>query len=106
MVVFPEGTRSDDGRLLPFKKGPFHLAMESGVPVVPVTLLGTFESWPKTRFALRPGTATVVFHPPLDPHSYCDRDSLMKAVSGAIASALPPERREPVPNHQSVPNIS
>src|SRR5271165_5691691 len=104
MVVFPEGTRSDDGRLLPFKKGPFHLAMESGVPVVPVTLLGTFESWPRKRFALRPGAATVVFHPALDPHSYPDRDSLMKAVSDAIASALPAERRELAPNRQSVLN--
>ena len=106
MIVFPEGTRSDDGRLLPFKKGPFHMAMESGVPVVPVTLLGTFESWPKTRFALRPGTATVVFHPPLDPHLCPDRDSLMKAVSDRIVSALPAERRELVANRQSVTNIS
>ncbi|MGC2108695.1 MAG: lysophospholipid acyltransferase family protein [Candidatus Korobacteraceae bacterium] len=93
MLVFPEGTRSSDGRLLPFKKGPFHLAMESGVPVLPVTLLGTYECWPRTRFALRPGTAIVVFHPPLDPHDYADRDALMKAVADAMASALPPERR-------------
>jgi 1-acyl-sn-glycerol-3-phosphate acyltransferase len=93
MLVFPEGTRSDDGRLLPFKKGPFHLATESGVFIVPVTLLGTFESWPKTRFALRPGTATVVFHPPVDPNSYRDRQELMTVVSGTIASALPAERR-------------
>ena len=94
MVVFPEGTRSADGHLLPFKKGPFHLATESGVFIVPVTLLGTFESWPKTRFALRPGTATVVFHPPVDPRSYPDRDALMRVVSDTIASALPADRRE------------
>ena len=93
MVIYPEGTRSSDGRLLPFKKGPFHLAMDSGVPVIPVTLLGTFESWPKTRFALRPGRATVVFHPPINPHDYPDRDSLMQAVRNSMASALPPERR-------------
>lgn len=93
MVIFPEGTRSSDGRLLPFKKGPFHLAMDSGVPVVPVTLLGTYESWPKTRFALRPGTATVVFHRPIDPGAASDRDQLMRSVSNTIASALPPERR-------------
>lgn len=97
MVVFPEGTRSGDGHLLPFKKGPFHLAMESGVPIVPVTVLGTFESWPKNRFALRPGTATVVFHPPVEPHIYPDLDSLMNAVRATIASALPPARREPTP---------
>jgi 1-acyl-sn-glycerol-3-phosphate acyltransferase len=93
MVIYPEGTRSSDGRLLPFKKGPFHLAMDSGVPIVPVTMLGTFESWPKTRFALLPGTATVVFHPPIDPREYADRDALMEAVREAIASALPAERR-------------
>jgi len=93
MVIYPEGTRSGDGRLRPFKKGPFHLAMDSGVPVVPVTLLGTYESWPKDRYAVRPGTATVVFHRPLDPHDFSDRDALMKAVSDAIAVALPPERR-------------
>jgi 1-acyl-sn-glycerol-3-phosphate acyltransferase len=93
MLVYPEGTRSNDGRLLPFKKGPFHLAMESGVPVLPVTLLGTYESWPKTRFALRPGTATVFFHPPLNPADYADREALMQAVREAIESSLPPERR-------------
>ena len=93
VIIFPEGTRSADGRLLPFKKGPFHLAMESGVSVVPVTMLGTFECWPKTRFALRPGAATVVFHLPIDPHAFTDRDALMKAVSDAIASALPADRR-------------
>jgi 1-acyl-sn-glycerol-3-phosphate acyltransferase len=93
MLIYPEGTRTSDGHLLPFKKGPFHLAMDSGVPVIPVTILGTYESWPKTRFALRPGTATVIFHPPIDPHAYGDREALMKVVRDAIASALPPERR-------------
>jgi 1-acyl-sn-glycerol-3-phosphate acyltransferase len=93
MVIYPEGTRSADGRLLPFKKGPFHLAMDSGVPVIPVTLLGTFESWPKTRFALHPGTATVIFHPAINPKTFADRDALMQAVRDAIASALPTERR-------------
>jgi 1-acyl-sn-glycerol-3-phosphate acyltransferase len=106
MVIFPEGTRSADGRLLPFKKGPFHLAAESDVPIVPVTLLGTFESWPKTRFALRPGTATVVFHAPIDPRSYADRGELMTTVSEIIGSALPAERRGPASDRQSAVNIS
>ena len=105
MLVFPEGTRSEDGRLLPLKKGPFHLAMESGVPVVPVTLLGTYESWPKNRFTLRPGTATVVFHAPVDPRSYADRESLMKQVSETIASALPAERRGALVNHRPATNV-
>ncbi len=93
MVIYPEGTRSIDGRLLPFKKGPFHLALDSGVQVIPVTLLGTYEAWPKTRFALRPGAVTVVFHRPLDGHSYPDIESFMAAVHDAIASTLPIERR-------------
>ncbi|HKD83771.1 MAG TPA: lysophospholipid acyltransferase family protein [Terriglobales bacterium] len=89
MVIYPEGTRTSDGHLLPFKKGPFHLAMDSGVPVVPVTILGTYESWPKTRFALRPGTVTVIFHSALDPHKYTDREALMRDVRNAISGSLP-----------------
>jgi 1-acyl-sn-glycerol-3-phosphate acyltransferase len=93
MVIYPEGTRSRDGRLLPFKKGPFHLAMDSGVAIVPVTMLGTYESWPKTRFAVRRGTATVIFHSPIAPQDFRDRDGLMKAVAESIAGSLPQERR-------------
>ncbi len=93
MVIFPEGTRSTDGRLLPFKKGPFHLAMEAGVPVLPVTLLGTHECWPKGSFASHAGTATVIFHPPIDPSEFPDREALTAAVRNAIASALPEDKR-------------
>jgi len=93
MIIYPEGTRTPDGKLLPFKKGPFHLAMESGVPVLPMTILGTYDAWPKHRFALRPGVATVVYHPAIDPHDYPDRDALMAAVRESIASALPEDRR-------------
>jgi len=96
MVTFPEGTRSADGRLLTFKKGPFHLAIESGAFIAPVTLLGTFEIWPRTRFALRPGRAKVVFHAPVDPRSSPNRDLLIKRVSDTIASALPTQRRGPL----------
>ncbi len=93
MVIYPEGTRSTDGRLLPFKKGPFHLAMEAGVPVVPVTILGTAECWPKGTWAMRRGTATLIFHPPIDPTQFADRDGLMAAVRNQIAGALPENRR-------------
>ena len=89
MTIWPEGTRSPDGRLQPFKKGPFHLAMDSGVPVVPITLVGTHEIWPKGRFAVRPGTATVIFHEPIDPKAYASQDELLDAVRERIHSGLP-----------------
>jgi len=93
MMIFPEGTRSPDGRLLPFKKGPFYLAMETGVPVVPMTILGTYEIMPKGRFVIHPGTATVIFHDPVSPSAFPSRESLTEAVRGKIAAALPAERR-------------
>ena len=93
MTIFVEGTRSPDGRLLPFKRGPFHLAMESGTPVVPVTIAGTYDLMPKRRWSLRPGTATVTFHPPIDASQVSDREELMVVVREQIQSALPEESR-------------
>lgn len=93
MTLFPEGTRSRDGHLLPFKKGPFHLAAETGFPVVPVTILGTYEMMPKGNMFTRPGTATLVFHPPIDSKRFASREELMEAVRAAIDSALPAERQ-------------
>jgi 1-acyl-sn-glycerol-3-phosphate acyltransferase len=102
MVIYPEGTRSTDGRLLPFKKGPFHLAIEAGVPVIPVTILGTAECWPKGTWAIRPGNATLIFHPAIDPSGFADRDTFMTAVRQQIAGALPEDCRGPKPDSASV----
>jgi 1-acyl-sn-glycerol-3-phosphate acyltransferase len=93
MVIYPEGTRSADGRLLPFKKGPFHLAMEARVPVIPVTILGTADLWPRGTWAMRPGKAVLIFHQPLDPARFADREELMAVARETIASALPEDRR-------------
>lgn len=94
MTVFPEGTRSREGKLLPFKKGPFYLAMDSGVPVVPMTILNSYELMPKGQNYALPGEVRVVFHPPLDPKKFADKDQLMEAVRSAIAAPLPEERRQ------------
>jgi 1-acyl-sn-glycerol-3-phosphate acyltransferase len=91
MTIYVEGKRSFDGKLLPFKKGPFYLAMECGVPVVPVTIVGTHDLMPKARFQISPGTVKVIFHDPIAPAEFGDRDCLMAQVRCAINSGLPDE---------------
>ena len=92
MTIYVEGKRSFDGQLLPFKKGPFYLAMECGVPVVPVTIVGTHDAMPKKRFAIRPGTVKVIFHEPIEPKDFGSRECLMEKVRAAIASGLPEQQ--------------
>ncbi len=94
MMIYIEGHRSFDGKLLPFKKGPFYLAMECGVPVVPVTIAGSHQVMPKGRFAIKPGTVTVIFHTPIEPQDFGSRECLMKKVRRAINSGLPEEYQE------------
>ena len=89
MTIYPEGTRSPDGRLLPFKKGPFYLALETNFAIVPVTVLGTRELMPKGRLRIKPGTATLIFHEPVEPEKVPDREQLMELVAQKITSALP-----------------
>ena len=94
MTIYVEGHRSRDGKLLPFKKGPFYLAMECKVPVVPVTISGTTDVMPKGRFAIKPGRVDVIFHDPIEPRDFVSRECLMEKVRHAINSGLPPELRE------------
>jgi 1-acyl-sn-glycerol-3-phosphate acyltransferase len=97
MTIYVEGHRSFDGKLLPFKKGPFYLAEECGVPVVPVTIVGSNEVMPKRRFAIKPGTVAVIFHAPIEPKDFGSRDCLMAKVRRAIDSGLPVELQESNP---------
>ena len=94
MTIYVEGKRSFDGKLLPFKKGPFYLAEECKVPIVPVTISGTEAVMPKARFAIRPGTVTVEFHDPIEPSDFGERDCLMAKVRASINGGLPAELRE------------
>ncbi len=94
MTIFVEGKRSFDGKLLPFKKGPFYLAEENNVPVVPVTIAGTHRVMPKKRFSIQSGTVRVTFHRPIEPRDFGTREQLMMKVREAIDSGLEPEYQE------------
>lgn len=89
ILSFVEGTRSRDGRLQPFKKGPFYLAMETEAPVIPVSIYGTESMMKKGSMRIHPGTAHVAFHAPLWPRDYASREQLIEATREAIASSLP-----------------
>jgi 1-acyl-sn-glycerol-3-phosphate acyltransferase len=97
MTIYIEGHRSLDGKLLPFKKGPFYLAEECGVPVVPITIVGSHYVMPKKRFGIWPGTVTVIFHDPIEPRDFGSRECLMAKVRKAIDSGLPAESQESTP---------
>ena len=92
-LIFPEGTRSKQGRLGMFKRGPFYLAMETGAPVVPVAISGTQRLMPKGSARIRRGTVQVQMLSPLWPREFATREELMAAARTAIAAALPEEMR-------------
>jgi len=89
ITTFVEGMRSPDGRMLPFKKGTFYLAKDSGAPCIPISIYGSEKILPAGSWRIHPGVAHIVFHPPSDPANYATRDELSDAVRAAIASGLP-----------------
>ena len=90
VLLFPEGTRSRDGALGPFKKGGFHLAIDAGAPVVPVALRGTRELMPRGSLLLRPGPVSVIIGEPIPTEGLSpdDRNALLDRVRVAIADLL------------------
>ena len=92
VVLFPEGTRTPDGNLLPFKRGGFILARKAAVPVIPVTINGSGRINPASQIRLHSGNIHITLHPPVAVHSELRRSEaetwLMEAVRGNIESAL------------------
>ena len=97
-LVYPEGTRSADGRLHRFKKGSFVVAIEAGIPVVPIACSGAHRIMKKKSLIIRPGKVTVRFAKPIDASSYTveQRAELAQRVHDAIAVELP-EDQKPAP---------
>ena len=96
ILVYPEGTRSLDGRLSTFKKGPFFLAQETQAPIVPIAISGTQTMMRKGSHAITPGLARIQLLPVIEPSDHATREELMAAVRKAIADALPEEMKPAV----------
>jgi 1-acyl-sn-glycerol-3-phosphate acyltransferase len=90
LLVYAEGTRSPDGSLLPFKKGGFMLAIEAGVPVVPITIQGSRKILPKGSLRIQPGTITVSVANSVDPRRFTPetKERLMEEVREVMEREL------------------
>ncbi len=93
VVIFVEGTRTHTGELLPFKKGGFQLAMDAGVPIVPLATVGGFQTLPWGTIFVRPGRYVVSFGEPVDTTSYTNRDELMQEVRVRIEALIADARK-------------
>lgn len=94
-LIFSEGTRSPDGRMRPFKRGAFTMAIEAGVPVAPISIAGTHKLMGKGHNIVRPGEAVVRFDPPVDTAAYTmdQRNELTSRVEQIVAAGLPPDQQ-------------
>lgn len=89
LVIFPEGSRTFDGNMIPFKRGAFMLAKEFNLPVVPLTIDGSFKAMPRTTYTATPTTITLTIHKPiLPPENGFNTKQLLADCRDAIATAL------------------
>ena len=94
IVVFPEGRRTDTGLMGPFKNGAFKLALEFGLPVVPITIDGSYKVMPRSTFNVTPGTITLTFHEPIQHTGGNDIAQVSQQCRTAIQQDLPPDQRD------------
>lgn len=104
-LIYPEGTRSPDGRLQQFKKGAVVMAIKAGVPIVPMACSGAHRVMEKHSLVIHPGEIVVEFLEPIDASKYSleQRDELNEQVRLAMAAGLPPDQR-PLDFQGAVPN--
>ncbi len=101
VMSFPEGTRSEDGTIGPFKSGMFHLAMQADVPVTPVTIIGAAGIWPKHTLQIGRGQITLVIDQPVDVTAYTPemnkelikkvRDTIIRNYDSYGTTSSPPQ---------------
>ena len=94
-LIYPEGTRSPDGRLQEFKKGAVVMAITAGVPIVPIVCSGAHRVMEKRSLVIHPGEILVEFLQPIDASKYSleERDDLNEHVRQVMAAGLPPDQR-------------
>src|SRR5262245_44528092 len=94
-LIYPEGTRSDDGRLGEFKRGAVVMAIKAGVPIVPMVCAGAHKVMQKRSLVIHPGVITVEFLEPIDASEYSfeQREELNARVKAAMATALPDDQK-------------
>lgn len=94
-LMYPEGTRSDDGRLQRFKKGAAVMAIRAGVPIVPMACSGAHRVMEKRSLVIHPGTILVEFLAPIDASKYTveQREDLLQRIHDEMAAGLPPDQR-------------
>ncbi|HVU04536.1 MAG TPA: lysophospholipid acyltransferase family protein [Polyangiaceae bacterium] len=95
VCILPEGTRSDSGRLLPFKKGMFHLALATGLPIVPMVTTGLAPVWRRDSLSLRPADVKIQFLPPISTEGWSEErlEDHVAEVRAAFLAALPPDQQ-------------
>lgn len=90
VVIFPEGTRSPDGSIQPFKRGGFTLALKSGVPIIPITINGSRDVMPRESLRIQPGEIRVTIDRAIEttPYSLSNRNALMEKVRETVEKSL------------------
>jgi 1-acyl-sn-glycerol-3-phosphate acyltransferase len=95
LCILPEGTRSDQGRLLPFKKGIVHVALATKLPIVPVVTIGLQNAWQRSTLALKPADVRIVCLPPIPTDGWSDQriDEQLEEIRAPFLRTLPAEQQ-------------
>jgi 1-acyl-sn-glycerol-3-phosphate acyltransferase len=91
LIIFPEGTRSKDGHVGPFKGGPFYPAVQAGLPIVPISVIGSRHVMRKGRLTTKPGFVRVVVHDPIPTHAAAEPDTReVRALASRVRETVSP----------------